>query len=88
VERPARGAAEHRDRPGQRIDDAWITTKEQSKIFLHDEIRGGEIDVNTKNGVVTLTGRVPSEGARETAGHLAGETEGVTRVVNDLGIGS
>jgi osmotically-inducible protein OsmY len=69
---------------GQKIDDAWITTKVQSKFFLHDDIKARHVDVDTKNGVVTLSGSVPSEAAREAAERLAGETEGVSRVMNSL----
>lgn len=69
---------------GQKIDDAWITTKLQSKFFIHDEIQAHKIDVDTRDGVVTMTGTVPTLAAKEAAGYLASETRGVTRVVNNL----
>jgi osmotically-inducible protein OsmY len=69
---------------GARVDDAWITMNVQSKFFMHDTIKAREIDVDTRNGVVTLTGSVPDEAARSAAERLARETNGVSRVVNSL----
>ena len=42
------------------------------------------IDVDTRNGVVTLTGSVPSPEARTTAAQLARDTDGVRRVRDRL----
>ena len=66
------------------IDDAWITMKVQSKFFIHDEIKSRTVDVDTKKGVVTLKGSVPSETARNAAEVIAKDTDGVSRVVNNL----
>jgi osmotically-inducible protein OsmY len=67
-----------------RIDDAWITMKIQSKYFIHDEIKSRKVDVDTKNGVVTLNGSVPSDVAKRAAEVIARDTDGVARVVNSL----
>ena len=69
---------------GSRVDDAWITMKVQSKYFIHDEIKSRKVDVDTKNGVVTLNGSVPSDIARRAAEVIAQDTDGVTKVVNNL----
>jgi osmotically-inducible protein OsmY len=69
---------------GSAVNDTWITTKIQSKYFLDAEVKGHEIDVNAQNGVVTLTGTVASEAQKEAAAAIARETEGVTRVENQL----
>jgi osmotically-inducible protein OsmY len=66
------------------IDDAWITMKVQSKFFIHDEIKSRTVDVDTKKGVVTLNGSVPSDTARHAAEVIAKDTDGVSRVVNNL----
>ena len=58
--------------------------KIQSKYFLHDEIKTRQVDVDTKGGIVTLKGSVPSDAAKQAAEVIAQETEGVVRVVNDL----
>jgi osmotically-inducible protein OsmY len=84
----AGGSSSDRRTVGQRIDDAWITMNVQSKFFLHDAIKARDIDVDTNNGVVTLKGSVPNEAAKSAAERLARETDGVSRVVNNLTIAS
>ena len=71
---------------GQHIEDAWITTKIQSKYFVNSDIKSRKIDVDTNNGVVTLNGAVGTPASREMAMNLARETDGVTKVVNNLKI--
>jgi hyperosmotically inducible periplasmic protein len=73
-------------RGGDAIDDAWITMKIQSKYFIHDEIKSRKVDVDTRNGVVTLNGSVPSATARGAAEVIAQDTDGVSRVINRLTI--
>jgi osmotically-inducible protein OsmY len=66
------------------VDDSWITMKIQSEYFIHDEIKSRKVDVDTKNGVVTLKGSVPSDVAKRAAELIARDTEGVSKVVNNL----
>lgn len=68
------------------IEDPWITTKIQSKYFLDPDVKGHRIDVDTSNGVVTLTGNVGSSSRKELAERIARETDGVVRVVNRLAV--
>jgi osmotically-inducible protein OsmY len=68
---------------GSQIEDAWITTKIQSKFFVDDEVEGN-IDVTTNKGVVTLGGEAKTPEARRQAEAIARETDGVTRVVNRM----
>jgi hyperosmotically inducible protein len=70
---------------GNQIEDAWITTKIQSKFFVDDEVEG-DINVTTKKGVVTLTGVAKNPEARRQAEVIARETDGVTRVVNGMSV--
>lgn len=67
-----------------RVDDTWITTKVQSKFFLEGDIKGRAINVDTRNGVVTLTGTVETDAGRRLAEQVARDTEGVRQVVNQL----
>jgi osmotically-inducible protein OsmY len=69
---------------GQRVDDALVTTKIQSKFFLDDQVKAGSIDVTSKDGVVLLQGTVPNEAARKQALSIARDTEGVVQVVDRL----
>jgi osmotically-inducible protein OsmY len=66
------------------VDDAWITTKVQSKFFLDRDIKGSTINVDTNGGVVTLEGSVRSATERQAAEQIARETDGVSRVQNQL----
>jgi osmotically-inducible protein OsmY len=66
------------------IDDTWVTTKIQSKFFLDDLVKGRRVDVTTQSGVVTLSGEVQSNEAKQRAEALARQTEGVTKVQNQL----
>ena len=72
--------------PGDAIDDAWITMKIQSKYFVHDEIKSRKVNVDTSKGVVTLNGSVPSATAKGAAEVIAHDTDGVSRVINQLKI--
>ena len=66
------------------IDDAWITIKVQAKFFLDDDIKGRDIDVDSRDGIVYLTGTVESDAERRVAETIALETDGVSRVENQL----
>jgi osmotically-inducible protein OsmY len=71
-------------RAADAIDDAWITTKIQSKFFLDPGIKGSAIDVTTNGGTVTLQGNVPTAAQQKSAEQIAMETDGVRRVNNQL----
>jgi hyperosmotically inducible periplasmic protein len=66
------------------VTDSAITAAVKSKLAAPNE--NGEINVNvdTRGGVVTLTGVVETQADKEQAGQLAGNTEGVTRVINNI----
>ena len=68
--------------------DEWITVKIQSQYFLDTDVKGHRINVDTKSGVVTLTGTVASEELKQQAEEIARDTAGVTRVVNQLSVGT
>ena len=69
------------------MKDAWITTQVQAKYFVDDLVKGRNIDVDTRNGVVTLTGEVTSAGERQRAVAKAKEVDGVARVEDRLTMG-
>ena len=69
---------------GDLVRDASITTKIMAKMTLDDLVKARTIDVTTDGPIVTLTGRVHSQGERERALRLARETEGVQQVVDRL----
>lgn len=68
------------DETGEVIDDAWITAKVKSRLLADRDVRGMDIDVDTRVNVVHLTGAVPSARARNAAIGLARNTQGVRDV--------
>ena len=66
--------------------DAALTAKIKSKMALDDSVDALDIDVDTTNGVVTLSGSADSEISRNRAVQLARETDGVRSVVDQLSI--
>ncbi|MGA6176204.1 BON domain-containing protein [Delftia sp. zbq_16] len=70
----------------QQFDDATLTAMVKSKLLWNSNTEGLDIDVDTQNGVVTLKGNARSAEAKELAGHLAQNTEGVERVNNHLSV--
>ena len=69
---------------GGALSDTWITTKVSAKFADEAVLQGSHIDVETHNHVVALKGTVASAAAKDRAAAIAGGTEGVTRVVNQL----
>src|SRR5687767_9514716 len=66
------------------IKDGWLVMKVHSEMVDEDVLSGSDIDVDVKNGVVTLQGTVPSEAARARAPAVAKANEGVKNVVDQL----
>lgn len=68
------------------IKDGWLVMKVHSEFVNEDLLDGSNIDVDVKNGVVTLQGTVTSEAGRARAQELARKNDGVKNVVNQLRI--
>jgi hypothetical protein len=77
-------AAEAATRVGTSLEEGSLTAKIKAKMVLDDLVKARDIDVTTTGTTVTLSGTVHSEKERERAVALATETEGVTRVVDQL----
>ncbi len=69
---------------GEVMTDAAITTDVKTKFLADSRISGLKIDVDTKNGVVTLHGTVPSRAEVDRAMMVARDSAGVKSVVNSL----
>jgi len=88
TEQSARNAANETKSMGaagvQKIDDATITTKVNAALAADKDLSAVKIDVDTKDGVVTLTGPAPTPEAASRATKLAKDVKGVTSVNNQL----
>jgi len=64
--------------------DAGITTKVKAKLAADSAVKATDINVDTKDRIVTLSGKVDSEAAKARAVELARNTTGVRDVVDNL----
>jgi hyperosmotically inducible protein len=68
------------------IKDGWLVTKLHSLFVPEDALSGSNIDVDVKDGIVTLQGSVPNEAARAKALSIAKGADGVKGVTDQLRI--
>ena len=73
---------------GSWMDDVMISSKVKSKLFANGDIKSGDIDVSSSQGVVTLIGRVSSSAIKVDAEKIARDTQGVSAVENELAVGT
>lgn len=66
------------------IDDGRVTSSIQAMFFLDPTLKARQIEVASRNGIVTLRGEVASEAERGQALMLARNSAGVQRVEDDL----
>lgn len=71
---------------GQAPSDSVLTTKVQAALAGDRAVRSRDVEVETRDGVVQLSGFVDSEDARTAAVMRARSVEGVAEVRNDLSI--
>src|SRR5262249_8731096 len=64
--------------------DATITTAVKNKLAADPTTSAARINVDTSNGVVTLSGAVPTTAEKSEAERISRNTQGVTQVVNNL----
>ena len=69
---------------GDKMGDTSVTTRVKAAFSGEKLLQDTAIDVDTTDHVVTLRGTVASNAAKARAAEIAGGTEGVTRVVNQL----
>ena len=64
--------------------DTTITTAVKNKLAADPTTSAAKIDVDTSNGVVTLSGKVPTTAEKSEAERIARNTQGVRQVVNNI----
>jgi hyperosmotically inducible protein len=68
------------------VKDGWLVLKVHSEMVDEDLLSGSDIDVDVKDGVVTLRGTVPTEAGRARALEVARKNDGAKSVVDRLTI--
>lgn len=71
------------DQPAEN-SDGWITMKVKTVLAFHKNVSAMGTEVNTKDGVVTLTGNADTLAQKQLTGEYAKDVDGVTEVRNDL----
>lgn len=68
----------------EKMDDMAITAAVSSGLAKDPDLSAIKINVDTKNGAVTLNGSAPTDAARERASSIAKAVKGVNSVENKL----
>lgn len=69
---------------GNAVTDGWITAQTKMRFMTDEDVPSGDINVDTRRGVVTLFGTVPTSGSSEQAVRLAKAVPGVQSVNSQL----
>ena len=71
---------------GEYVDDSVITTKVKSLLAADDFIKSFQIGVETRKGIVQLSGFVNSQQAVDKADEITRSVKGVKSVKNNLNV--
>lgn len=66
--------------------DVGITTKVKAQMAVDETVRAYPLEVATQDGVVTITGNIDSEAAKERALTIARQTKGVVAVKDMISV--
>ena len=72
------------NKAGNAMEDGAITAKVKTALLADPDVKGLAIDVDTKNGVVTLKGTADKAANRDRAVAIAKDTSGVKSVDSQL----
>jgi osmotically-inducible protein OsmY len=68
----------------QAVHDMGVMSRVYGRLHWDKALNTSELDVKVQGGVVALRGTVPGHEARNKAVTLAGDTVGVTKVIDEL----
>jgi len=69
---------------GEKLDDATLVAKIKADLLKSRAVDGLNVNVDAKNGVVTLSGQAGSDAERKKAEEIATSIKGVKSVDNKL----
>jgi len=73
------------DKDNKHSDD-YINDSVKQKLAADTVVKGGSLDVEVKDGVVTLSGKVSESRQKDRAGSIARKVSGVKSVINNIKI--
>lgn len=76
------------DKAGAKVEDATITAKVKAELARDPNLSAMSINVDTAQGLVSLSGKVPDNASREHASRVAATVQGVVSVNNNLVVAS
>ena len=83
-----REARESGRKVGTGANDGWLWVKTRFDLATADDLRDSTINVDVDNGIVTLTGTVPSNAQKARAEQVVTVVDGVKSVKNQLKVGT
>ena len=81
---PAPAVKETTSKAADAVGDAAITAKVKTALMADPDVKSLQIDVDTKNGVVALNGKVDQRTSVDKAVKIAKSVDGVQSVENHL----
>lgn len=67
-------------------EDGWVETKVETELMLSDAVKMDKIDVEVVDGLVILTGDVPTDTQRDLAEKMIQDIAGVKDIENRLSV--
>ncbi|WP_334120886.1 BON domain-containing protein [Limnobacter sp.] len=90
AQQPGQQPGQQPDQPkssvGQYVDDSTITAKVKAKHAEDKVVSALRVSVETKQGVVVLSGEAKTDGEKQRAEMLAKQVEGVKSVSNKIDV--
>jgi len=80
-------AAGQKNVAGASTEDDRIVDQVRLKLAGDPDVKGGNLEVSSKDGAVVITGRVETEQGKNKATKLAKKVKGVKSVDNQLSVG-
>jgi hyperosmotically inducible periplasmic protein len=81
VERTVKHAGETTTRE---VTDSWLILQTKLALLADERVSSADVHVTTRQGVITLRGKVDSEAEQQAAGEIARTVEGAKDVTNQL----
>jgi osmotically-inducible protein OsmY len=69
---------------GEAVDDATLVAKIKSSLLRSPEVEGLDVNVDAKDGVVTLSGTAATQTEKASAERIAKTSDGVKKVENKI----
>jgi hyperosmotically inducible periplasmic protein len=66
------------------VSDSWITSKTKIALFADSRVPGASVNVETRDGMVYLRGKVENDAAKQAAEEVARGVDGAKGVKNEL----